>query len=634
MQAVRAIVIFACAARLSAAVEPALLRFTDFGPGGGATAIVPGTNGEVYVLGTVGLLLTPTIRRIDAQGRLISSTTSECNAVAGVVDSKGNLTVAGQGRVYSRAAYSLCVVKFDAALASLTFTKVIANTAADASQIIFIGAVASDASDNIYLAGRTRSRDFPVTPNAVEKAVVDSNESAFVMKLSPHGAILYSTLLGNSGPLCSCAPTGDSQAQFVSVDKSGNITVAGVTNSVLFPVTAGALNTGCGCIPHAPTPFVTHLRADGSLDWSARIPTPNPDVPLVKTFLDSISANSDGSMLLATENFGSLPDGSPFSETRVDRLAAGGASVTSQTFPVTGSTIASNGVLWAIDLNSLSTVELQTGKLLTTVALPADVNKPRLAKDSENRIIALRADGSILTMKAPPSSGVLGLTNSAEYHVSANVAPGELVSLYGIQIGPPVAAPAQLTAENRLPFTLAGTEVRFDGTAAPLLYAGPNQINLVVPFEVAGKDSVQVELRQSGSVVSTFVVPVAEAHPAIFHRHVLVGNAVGDAIALNEDGTLNSALNPARSGSIVTIWVTGAGAFEPALGDGGIANGDAKPKLPLGLPYGGTLQYGGSAPGMLNGVLQINVLTTHNPFNDFRLSVGPFLPEVLRVFVE
>ena len=54
-----------------------------------------------------------------------------------------------------------------------------------------------------------------------------------------------------------------------------------------------------------------------------------------------------------------------------------------------------------------------------------------------------------------------------------------------------------------------------------------------------------------------------------------------DVIAINEDGTLNSAENPAASGSIIKLFVTGLGQTNPPLRDGRIAQSAALPRMEL-----------------------------------------------------
>jgi uncharacterized protein (TIGR03437 family) len=81
---------------------------------------------------------------------------------------------------------------------------------------------------------------------------------------------------------------------------------------------------------------------------------------------------------------------------------------------------------------------------------------------------------------------------------------------------------------------------------------------------------------------------------------------------MNEDGTINSPMNPAPPGSIVAIWATGEGATEPPGEDGLIA----PPSLPLPIPKRGVQVrfgnynvyplYAGGAPSLVAGVIQIN----------------------------
>jgi hypothetical protein len=76
--------------------------------------------------------------------------------------------------------------------------------------------VAVDAAGNAYVTGTTASIDFPATSG--EGGALDGNRDAFVTKLSPTGAVLYSTYLG--GP---CEDIG----QAIAVDTQGNAYVTG-----------------------------------------------------------------------------------------------------------------------------------------------------------------------------------------------------------------------------------------------------------------------------------------------------------------------------------------------------------------------------------------------------------------------
>jgi uncharacterized protein (TIGR03437 family) len=98
---------------------------------------------------------------------------------------------------------------------------------------------------------------------------------------------------------------------------------------------------------------------------------------------------------------------------------------------------------------------------------------------------------------------------------------------------------------------------------------------------------------------------VAASAPAIF----TVSAGTGLAIALNENGTLNSPVDPAARGSIVTLYATGDGVEDPAAIDGQPAALPLpKPTLPVTLTVGGypaNILFAGAAPGFA-GLLQIN----------------------------
>ncbi len=86
--------------------------------------------------------------------------------------------------------------------------------------------IAVDRSGNAYVVGSTNSPDFPTTPRAMQRRCGDDN-NAFVAKLSPSGALLYSTCLGGSAP---------DNGFDIAVDYSGNAYVTGNSLSTDFPV--------------------------------------------------------------------------------------------------------------------------------------------------------------------------------------------------------------------------------------------------------------------------------------------------------------------------------------------------------------------------------------------------------------
>lgn len=97
--------------------------------------------------------------------------------------------------------------------------------------------IAVDAAGSAYVVGTTESRDFPVTPGAMQPSFGGENilGDGFVAKLDPTGSsLVYSTYLGGSN---------DDEAVAIAVDAFGDAYVAGATRSGNFPVTPGAFQS-------------------------------------------------------------------------------------------------------------------------------------------------------------------------------------------------------------------------------------------------------------------------------------------------------------------------------------------------------------------------------------------------------
>jgi uncharacterized protein (TIGR03437 family) len=146
----------------------------------------------------------------------------------------------------------------------------------------------------------------------------------------------------------------------------------------------------------------------------------------------------------------------------------------------------------------------------------------------------------------------------------------------------------------------------FDNVAAPLLYVSERQLNAIVPYSVAGKNSARVQLELAGRATEVASLSVAPASPGIF---TVTGTGRGQGAILNQDGSSNSALNPARRDSIVSIFATGEGETDPSGEDGRRASVPFPvPLLPVSVRMGDEqveVLYAGAAPSFA-GLLQIN----------------------------
>lgn len=209
--------------------------------------------------------------------------------------------------------------------------------------------------------------------------------------------------------------------------------------------------------------------------------------------------------------------------------------------------------------------------------------------------------------KAPPF--LIHVMNQARMILKEEpIAPGEIVSLTGLRLGPTSPEAQQIVIGQRIPAELANVRVLFDGVPAPLLLASQQEIRVIVPQSVAGKDKVTVQLEVDGDNANPYPVRVAGSVPGLFTAD---GTGTGQAAALNQDDSPNSADRPAARGSIVSLYVTGAGLTTPAIEDGAVPVPGSLPKpiLPVSVLVGGIaadVLYAGAAPG-LPGVMQMNV---------------------------
>lgn len=202
----------------------------------------------------------------------------------------------------------------------------------------------------------------------------------------------------------------------------------------------------------------------------------------------------------------------------------------------------------------------------------------------------------------------IAAVESAASYASDTISPGELVTVFGMNLGPAAGAGLQLDSSGQVATSLAATRVLFDGIPAPMVYAAAGQVSAVVPYGLSNP-TTQVQVEYQGVASNSFPMSVAPAHPAVFTADSSGG---GQAAALNEDGSLNSSANPASAGSIIVLYATGAGQTSPQGIDGSVTGYDSLPQpvLPVTVAIGGQpadVLYAGAAPGIVAGVMQINV---------------------------
>jgi uncharacterized protein (TIGR03437 family) len=206
----------------------------------------------------------------------------------------------------------------------------------------------------------------------------------------------------------------------------------------------------------------------------------------------------------------------------------------------------------------------------------------------------------------PPGPRVrtFGVTSAGSYAHSI-VAPGEAVVIFGQGFGPTDLA--GLALENGAVTTEIGeTRILFDGEAAPMIYSVANQASCFVPFSVEGKKFVEMVVEYQGVSSPPVRLAVLPVKPALLTSDQSGG---GIGAILNQDNSYNLQ-KPAQPGEIVQIFGIGGGQTTPPSVGGRLQTGEATYNLPMQAFLDGVeveTIYAGPAPGLVEGVFQINL---------------------------
>ncbi|MEO5923159.1 MAG: SBBP repeat-containing protein [Bryobacteraceae bacterium] len=509
-----------------------------------------------------------------------------------VVDGGGNAYVAG-----NNASGHTVVVKVSPDGSAVLYNVVLAGNGKEGPT-----AIAVDLSGNILVAGQTTSTDFPVTLNAPQRRL-KGTQNSFLVKLDPTGTIQMSTYLGGSGV---DTPTA------LAVDGAGNIDIAGVTSSLDFPTTPGTFQPS-PIVPmwnnYAPAGFVAQLSPDGTtLKWASYVMSsdvPNSDGLYIGIGVREMAVTQAGDIYLV----GLTGPGFPVTSSAPEACYRG-------TGFKNGFLARLNSQGRLLDATYVGRSEPDGLNLIGPVAPMAGNAAWVLWHGSgDNSLSKVQFGGDGWTVPACLSENIL---NAASQSAGSGVAPGEIVTLTGLGIGPEIGLDYQPDAQGNIPTLTAGVQVLFDGVPAPVMYAQSRQINAIAPAGLKIDGTTNVSVRYNGRTFGPVTVPVTFGSPGIFR---LQPGESAQAVAINQDGTLNGPAHPAPRGSFVAMWGTGYGSTNPPCVVGGLNQPRAEP-LRTGVtallsptspevlnPIGRIMlraDYAGSAPTLPCGVVQIN----------------------------
>jgi uncharacterized protein (TIGR03437 family) len=467
-------------------------------------------------------------------------------------------------------------------------------------------AIAVDASGNAYVAGNTDTTDLPTTTGALASQGI----GAFVVKINAGGTgIAYLTYVGGGNYFDELASEPANVVNALAVDSAGNAYLSGATSDPNFPATQGS---------YQPT-----LAASTAVNAFG--------IPLTEAFLAKLAPDAShmvwatylgGGTSAAAQSIAVDPSGNVWTT----------GTTTSIAFPNTNGW--STGGDFLVEMNSFGAA------LLYAARYPTQTVAQAVALDPVTGLVHAAGPTGIVSGIAPmqtPTMRVFGLVSMAGGETSGRVAWGEMVSIFGPHIGPAVAVTGTADSSGALPTTLGGVQISFPGQGnASLLYVSDSQINAILP---ALNSPAMMQINNGGTTSAAFPVVPEQALPQVFL------NANGTAAAVNQDGSLNSPLNPAVAGSPVTIWATGTGYLSVTAGEiTTSANNSCNSQCQINV-YGevpgpftqqATVLYAGASPGFASGFTEIVFLIppqTISDFFTFNLSVNGFGsgPETLYV---
>jgi uncharacterized protein (TIGR03437 family) len=525
------------------------------------------------------------------------ATSAQLSGAMGIaVDSAGNVYVADSGNIRK---VSNGVIATVAGNGTQGFSG--DNGPATSAQLYIPWGVAVDSAGNLYIADTYNNRIRKVT-NGVITTVAGNAACCFS---GDNGPATSAQLYGSHG--VAAGPDGS-----VYIADSSNNRIRKVSNSVITTV-AGTGTAG--------------FSGDNGPAISAQLTDP-----------EGVAVDSAGNLYIADTGYSRVRK---VTNGVITTVAGGGATLgdngpatSAQLYSPKGVAVDSAGNLYIADTYNQRVRKVSNG-VITTVAgtgthspssgdnnpaTSASLFSPTgVAVDSAGNVYVADRDNNRIRVLTPAAVTVrtptiISMVNSASYN-SGPISPGEVVTIFGMGIGP--AAPAYGTTDSstgKLTTMIGGVQVLFNGTAAPMIYASSTQVSAVVPYEMAFVANVSVWIDYLGQNSNADQVTSAATALGLFAQN---SSGSGPGAILNQDNSLNGPGHPAAKGSIVQVFLTGEGLTNPPSVTGAITVANLPPPQvtpqPVqliqvwidGQPVNYT--YAGEAPGMVAGVMQLNV---------------------------
>jgi trimeric autotransporter adhesin len=479
--------------------------------------------------------------------------------------------------------------------------------------------VAVDSSGTIYIADTNNNRVRVVTPEGVIYTLAGNGNAGF---------------FGDGG----MAILGALHApQAIAVDRNGNFYIADTLDHRVRKVTQdNTITTIAGN-------GIAGFSGDGGTGANAAL-----NLPV------SLALDDNGNIFIADQGNGRIRRVT--STGTISTVAGNGNTPESQLYNPSGVVVDAQGNVDIADSGHNLIRQAFSGGLITIagsggccysgdggLATAAQFNSPGgMAMDPSGILyVADTGNNAIrqLVAGAAVNPSIISIVSSAS-NLSGPIAPGEVVTIAGVALGPPQLVPGNVTADGLVATVLSGTTVSFNGIPAPIIYTSGTQVSAVVPFALdVTRPNAVVMVQYRGQQPAQFTVPVAAVAPALF---TLDYSGTGQALAFNQDGSANGncapnlpgtpvhpACYPAPPNTLINLFFTGAGQTSPAGVDGQILTGSLpSPVLPVSVKIGGVqavVLFTSGVAGEVSGIMQVQAQIPPG------ITPGPAVPVVVQV---
>jgi uncharacterized protein (TIGR03437 family) len=469
-----------------------------------------------------------------------------------------------------------------------------------------LGGLAIDSQGNLYIVSGQRVRK--VTPDGLISTFAGSDAAGYAGDGGPAAAALFNN------------PNG------LATDAAGNLYIADFSNNCIRKISGGIISTAAGiCGSRGPAPDYNDPASCAGFNGPIAVAVDSPG---------NIYAVDYGNARICKYANGSPTTIAGGGTPNTDALPPDGPAVGASLFHPMGVAVDAAGNVFFTDPGAanFSTGETRvyevSGGNLKAVAGDTDGLGLTSSEGPANSVllgepygIAIGPSGNIyfsdylwgqIRVLYPggqpslPSISPGGIVSAASA-APPPVAPGSIAAIFG-SFG---QVPGSQASSVPLPTAIGGLSVQFQSGAisAPIFYASSSQVNVQIPWELAGSSQVAIAATLNGNTGTVASLQLAPFAPGIF---AINGQGTGQGVIVDSNYKIVDAVNPASAGGALQIFCTGLGAVNnpPATGSAAsvttLSETTTNPTVSIGGADAAVL-FSGLVPGAI-GEYQIDVV--------------------------